>query len=69
MRDKLSKKVLLEWLDNWRDFCGESCIKADCVMGIEECEPAYKQIVALIKKPEVTKVKDFQTGDIKYGRK
>ncbi len=49
----MKKEALLEWLDNWRDFCGESCVRADCVMGIEECEPAYKQIVALLKK-EVT---------------
>ena len=52
--NKYSENELLEWLDAWRDYCGESCIKGECIGDIEKCEPTYNQIVALIKKPEVT---------------
>jgi hypothetical protein len=47
--NRLDKKVLLEWLDNWRDFCREDCIKEYCADGMEKCEQAYTQIVARIK--------------------
>ena len=52
MTDKLSRYDLLGWLNFWHDYCGEDCIPS-CVGGIPMCEQAYKQIVALIKKPIV----------------
>jgi len=50
----MNQDEMKQWLDDWHDYCGEHCIKNDCVGGIENCKQAYNQIVALIKKPQVT---------------